>query len=213
MVESSIVEILNPMTTSGNHTYDELAHTQDVGNLYRYGIVCNCRTNFSLTNPEYTSLIFLSYYPEFTSLVKEKEPTEEDPTPAPPPYLDLFNTYANMGNHILNARKFGETTWDFLMSSFIAHYMALTFQRIAAINNNTVPQSDPNYSQTLISAISNQSVGLATKESLGGEEIQIENMINVGINKDAGEFLTTPYGRAFWNTYISYAKNFFRGVY
>lgn len=213
MVESSIVEILNPMTTSGNHTYDELAHTQDVGNLYRYGIVCNCRTNFSLTNPKYTSLIFLSYYPEFTPLIKEKETTPEDPTPALPPYLDLFNTYANMANHILNAKRFGETTWDFLMSSFIAHYMALTFQRIAAINNNTVPEGDPNYGQSLISAISNQSVGLATKESLGGEEIQIENMINVGINQDAGEFMTTPYGRAFWNTYISYAKNFFRGVY
>lgn len=213
MLGNTIVEILNPMTTSGNHTYEELAHTQNTGEMYRWGIVCNCRTNFSLTNPTYTSSIFLAYYPEFTPLIKEKETTPEDPMPALPPYLDLFNTYAKMANNILNCKRFGEATWEFLMSSFIAHYMALTFQRIAAMNNNTLPSDDPNYGNSLISAISNQSIGLATKESLGGEEIQIDNMINVGLYKDAGEYLTTPYGRAFWNIYISYAKNFFRGVY
>lgn len=200
MVEKTVVEILNPLATSGNTTYVEQTPDGVLHSLGTCGIAFSCKTNFSLTNPEYTSSIFLSYFPEFTKLISGDNP----------PYLDLFNSYAKMANCTLNAKRFGECTWDFLMSAFIAHYMALTFLRISYINTASVSGDDI---PSTISAISNQQVGLHSKESLGGEEVEIENMVNVGINKDAGEFMTTPYGRAFWNTYISYAKNFFRGVY
>jgi hypothetical protein len=197
MKETSVVELLNPMSTFGNTTYDELAQSGYSG--CRCGIVCSYSTNFSLTNPEYTSLTFLSYYPEFTSLL----------TGDAPPYLNLFETYYKMANRTLSVKRYGLYDWEFLMSSFIAHYMILTFQRLDAINTNV---ENNNIQQTL-SALSNQSMGLAVKESLGGEEIQIENMINVSINKNAGQFMTTPYGRDFWDKYYSYARNFIRGVY
>lgn len=196
MVEKTIVEILNPMALSGNTTYDELAQTQSV---YSCGIYYNNHSNFSTTNPEYTSLIFLSYYPEFTTLISGDNP----------PYLSLFNVYEKMANNILDCSRFGNTVWNFLMSSYIAHYMAMTFQRLSLINSTTIQDNI----QSQIASIGGLEVGLRTRESLGGEEVQIENMINVGLFKDAGQFLTTPYGRIFWDTYISYAKNFFRGVY
>lgn len=188
---ANTTEILNPLFNVGNNTVVEYGGTY-------LGVTYQGRTNFSTTNPEFTSSIFLSYYPEFTKLVSGDDAE----------YEDLFNAYAKMANSTLNAKRFGEVTWDFLMSSFIAHYMALTFMRLGFINTSSELTT-----QQIITMIGNQPIGVRTRESLGGEEVQTENMINVGLYKDAGEFLTTPYGRAFWNTYISYAKNFIRGVY
>lgn len=193
-METTVVEVLNPMTTFGNYNYVE--HPRRLACL----ITGSFRTDFSKTNPAYTSPIFLSFYPEFSQILEEKETNLQ--------YITLFNTFYNMANNCLDYRRFG-ACWEFLMSSFIAHYLALAFGRIYAVNTNS---SEGNINQ-ILGALSNQSVGLSVKESLGGEEIQTENMINVGLYKDAGEYLTTPYGRAFWNMYISYAKNFFRGVY
>lgn len=193
-MNNTVVEILNPIATSGTYNYAE--NPLVGGTCY---IQCGFRTNFSQTNPTYTSPIFLSYYPEFSSILDGSESNSQ--------YMQLFDTFCNMANNCLDYRRFGGS-WQFLMSSFIAHYLALTLGRLYAINTNAsggVPQ--------LLGALANQSTGLAVKESLGGEEIQTEQMINVGLYKDAGEYMMTPYGRAFWNMYISYAKLFVRGVY
>lgn len=191
-MSNTVVEILNPTTTSN---YDYVGKTQGV-----CVIQCSIRTNFSQTNPPYTSPIFLNYYPEFATLLNGSDANQQ--------YMSLFTTFYNMANNCLDYRRFGGS-WEFLMSSFIAHYMALTLGRLYMVGNN-VEQGNV---QQLLGTLSNQSTGLAVKESLGGEEIQTEQMINVSLYKGAGEYLMTPYGRAFWNMYISYAKLFFRGVY
>lgn len=199
MVENTIVEILNPMTTFGNTDYEELAHIGN-GCPIRCGISFNYRNNFSLTNPPYTSLIFLSFYPEFKTLFDAPEPNV---------YLVMFNKFANMANHCLNAKRFGEYDWEYLMSAFIAHYITLFLQKMSLINEIS-PSGDI---KNTIMAMGNQSMGLVVEENVGGEQIKVDNMINVGINKDAGLYMSTPYGREFWDKYISYAKLFFRGVY
>lgn len=194
------IEILNPLTTFNKTTYDELASINSEGRSILCGInYLGGVTNFSQTNPEYTSSVFLSYYPEFTNLLNNTTVTT---------YSDLFNTFYEMANHDLNYNKFG-FDWYYLMSAYIAHYLTLSLMKIYAINNNS-QTTDIN---TIIGAISNQSMGLAVKESLGGEEIEIENMINVGLFKGAGNFMTTPYGREFWDKYYGYSRNFIRGVY
>lgn len=195
------VKILSPITTFNNTDFNELAQQYANGQICYCGIkYCGGINNFSQTNPEYTSSIFLNYYPEFTNLLTPSEQTTE--------YINLFNTFYNMANCDLNYKRFGND-WYYLMSSYIAHYLTLSLMKINALNNIS-PTTDLN---VLINTLSNQSMGLAVKESLGGEEIQIENMINVGIFAGAGNFMTTPYGREFWDKYIGYARNFIRGVY
>lgn len=192
----TVVEVLNPITTFGNNDSVELPQNKLV-----CVISCSFRTDFTKTNPQYTSPIFLSYYPEFSAIINDNDNSKSQ-------YTDLWQTYYNMANHCLDYRRFGYD-WYYLMSAFIAHYMALALQKLYAISTNS---SCSNNIQ-LIGAIANQNIGLAVKESLGGEEVQTEQMINVGLFKNAGEYMLTPYGREFWDKYISYAKNFFRGVY
>lgn len=200
-METAVVEVLNPMTTFGSTTMNELAQLQGT---------CACvinasfRTKFSQTNPEYTSSIFLSYYPEFTNLLV----VNGDNNATIEQYVKLFNTFAEMANNCLDYRRFGYD-WYYLMSAFVAHYMSLALSKLYALQNNSTSGDI----QTVIGALANQSTGLAVKESLGGEEIQTEQMINVGLFKSAGNYMTTPYGREFWDKYIGYSRNFFRGVY
>ena len=191
----TVVEVLNPMTTFGDNDSVELPQNKLV-----CVIACSFSTDFTQTNPQYTSPIFLSYYPEFSAILSNNEGNKQ--------YTDLWNTYYNMANHCLDYRRFGYD-WFYLMSAFIAHYMALALQKLYAITTNA---SCGNTIQ-VIGALANQSVGIAVKESLGGEEIQTEQMINVSLFKNAGNYMTTPYGREFWDKYIGYARNFIRGVY
>ena len=191
----TVVEVLNPMTTFGDNDSVELPQNRLV-----CVIACSFSTDFTKTNPQYTSPIFLSYYPEFSAILSNNESNST--------YTTLWNTYYDMANHCLDYRRFGYD-WYYLMSAFIAHYMAIALQKIYAVRTNSTCGDN----LQVIGALANQSIGLAVKESLGGEEIQTEQMINVGLFKDAGNYMMTPYGREFWNKYINYAKNFFRGVY
>lgn len=196
---TQVVELLNPMATFNTTDYIEAGRAKCV-----CGIIGNFRTDFSKTNPEYSSSIFLSYFPEFDPILKT---TGEDPEPNAQ-YISLFNTFAEMANHCLDYNRFGYD-WYYLMSAFVGHYLTLSLQKLYAVATNST-SGDP---QQIIGALANQSMGLAVKESLGGEEIQTENMINVSLNKYAGNFMTTPYGREFWDKYYGYSRNFFRGVY
>ena len=201
MSSDKTVEILSPMTTFNNTDYDELAHIASKGGVVCCGIrYCGLGKNFSETNPEYTSSIFLNYYPEFANLLKNDN--------ANTTYINLFNTFYEMANHDLDYNRFGYD-WYYLMSAYIAHYITLSLMKIYAINNS----SQPDDINSLIGALSNQSMGVAVKESLGGEEIETENMINVNLFRNAGNFMTTPYGREFWDKYYGYSRNFIRGVY
>lgn len=188
---ATIVEVLNPMSTVGKHNLVEQSKKLNVC-LMQYGV----GGDFTTTNPEYSSPIFLSYYPEFSCIFKEGQ------------YTQLFNTLYTMANNCLDYRRFGND-WYYLMSAFIAHYMALSLQKLYAIQNLG---TNAGITQ-IIGAIGNQSVGLTVKESLGGEEVQTEQMINVGVFRGAGNFMTTPYGREFWDKYYGYSRNFIRGVY
>lgn len=189
---ATVIEVLNPLSTVGKHDMAELPRKNNLC-LVQYGI----GADFSLTNPEYSSPIFLSYYPEFSCLLK----TDGQ-------YMQLFDTLYKMANNCLDYRRFGYD-WYYLMSAFIAHYMALSLQKLYAINNLG---TNADITQ-IIGAIGNQGVGLTVKESLGGEEVQTEQMINVGVFRGAGNFMTTPYGREFWDKYYGYSRNFIRGVY
>lgn len=194
-MENTVVEVLNPMTTFGNNDYVELPKSR------RACVICNSfSTDFTVTNPEYTSPIFLSYYPEFNKILGGNNGNSQ--------YVSLFNTFCSMANHCLDYRRFGYD-WYYLMSAFIGHYMALALQKLYTVQTNATCSDN----LQVIGALANQSVGLAVKESLGGEEIQTEQMINVGLFRNAGNYMTTPYGREFWDKYIGYSRNFIRGVY
>lgn len=58
---ATIVEVLNPMSTVGKHNLVDQSKKLNVC-LMQYGV----GGDFTTTNPEYSSPIFLSYYPEFS---------------------------------------------------------------------------------------------------------------------------------------------------
>lgn len=192
---TQIVEILSPVTTFNNTDYME-----DTRTYSSYYITSNITSQFSLTNPEYTSSIFLSYFPEFNDLIGGEEPK--------PSYVTLFDTYYGMANNSLDFKKFG-FDWYFLMSSFIAHYITLSLQRQYSVISSSTTGS----TEQLIAALTNIPMGVIIKENVGGEEVQTDNLINVSLFKSAGSYMLTQYGVVFWDRYYGYSRNFIRGVY
>ena len=176
-MNNMVIEQLNPL--SGKYGNGVL--------LY-----CTCQVyssgKFSETNPSYASTDFLIYCPEFTNIL------------ADPTYLALFNSLEDMANHCLDYKLFG-AQWKMVMSYYIAHYLIKSLERIASVNS-----IDTANTGQMISNLATQPLGIVIKEDLGGENLSYDNLLEIGTFKDAGDFLTTVYGRTFWDMYIPYGR-------